>query len=194
MDKQHYRNLLRDLTLPVLELTDDNDKLILNDKRIDVAIEMGNLLFRLSDQLVYQNEEFEIVKLLTGSKKQKKVVDLFNFMISFLIYRLSSVIIDINDQLDIMIKERFDDIMEYMTGKTPDELIWQQSLFDDVRKQLQDDVARARYKPAGTKGFGNCGKCNSEELWVNERQTRSSDEPMTVNYACLSCGHKWRRG
>ena len=192
MDKQHYRDLLKELTLPLFDLTDENDKFILNDKRMDIAVEIGNLLFRLSDKLTYQNEEFEIVNLLTGSKKQKKTLNLFNFMINFLIYRLEDVIVNINDQLDILLRERFADVTDYIVNT--EDIIWDQSLFDDVRKQLQDDVARARYKPSGTKGFGKCGRCNSEELYVNEKQTRSCDEPMTVNYLCIPCGHTWRRG
>ena len=55
MDKQHYRDLLKELTLPLFDLTDENDKFILNDKRMDIAVEIGNLLFRLSDKLTYQN-------------------------------------------------------------------------------------------------------------------------------------------
>ena len=113
-------------------------------------------------------------------------------MINFLIYRLEDVIVNINDQLDILLRERFADVTDYIVNT--EDIIWDQSLFFDVRKQLQDDVARARYKPSGTKGFGKCGRCNSEELYVNESQTRSCDEPMTVNYLCIPCGHKWRRG
>ena len=197
MDKDHYRNLLKDLVLPLLSLTYENEKLVLNDKRMDVAIEIGNLLFRLnaSQGTMYTTEEVEIIKVLTGDKKQKKVIELFNFMISYLVYQLGKVVKDISDQLDTMLVERFEDITTYMTGaKSPEDIVWQQSLFDDVRKQLKDDVARARYKPSGTKGFGKCGRCNSEELYVNEKQTRSCDEPMTVNYLCLACGHTWRRG
>ena len=195
MDKQHYRDLLKELTLPLFDLTYENEKPILSDKRLDVAVEIGNLLFRLNDKLVYENEEFEILKLLSGSKKQKKVIDLFNFMINFLIYRLETIIVNVNEQLDELLRERFEDVTLYMTSaESVEDLIWHQALFDDVRKQLQDEIARSRYKPTGTKGFGNCGKCNSEELYVNEKQMRSCDEPMTVNYLCLSCGHKWRRG
>ena len=196
MDKDHYRNLLKDLVLPLLSITYENEKLILNDKRMDVAIEIGNLLFRLNagQETMYTTEEVEIIKVLTGDKKQKKVVELFNFMISYLVYQLGKVVNDISDQLDTMLIERFEDMTQYMTGaKTPEDIVWQQSLFDEVRKQLKDDVARARYKPSGTKGFGKCGRCNSEELYVNETQTRSCDEPMTVNYLCINCNHKWTR-
>lgn len=196
MDKDHYRNLLKDLVLPLLSITYENEKLVLNDKRMDVAIEIGNLLFRLNagQETMYTTEEIEIIKVLTGDKKQKKVIELFNFMINYLVYQLGKVVNDISDQLDTMLVERFEDMTQYiLSAKTPEDIVWQQSLFDDVRKQLKDDVARARYKPSGTKGFGKCGRCNSEELYVNEKQTRSCDEPMTVNYLCINCNHKWTR-
>lgn len=197
MDKKHYLNLLKDLTVPLFNITYENEKPILTDKRLDVAVEIGNLLFRLSEnqEITYQVEEIEMTNILIVGKKQKKIADLFNFMIHCLVHRLNKIIIDVNDELDILIKERFDNIISYIReAKTAEDIIWQQSLFDDVRKQLKDDVARARYKPSGAKGFGKCGRCNSEELYVNEKQTRSCDEPMTVNYLCLDCGHKWRRG
>ncbi len=202
MDRLHYLNLFKELSLPLLDITYTNGKLILTDKRLDVAVEIGNLLFRLNDQLHYDNEEFEIVKLLTGSKKQKKVIHLFNFMISYLIYRMTNqktetgeMLIDgINHQLDKHIRQRFNDIAEYMSSaENPNDIIWNQSLFDDIRSKIKDDIVRARYKPTGTKGFGKCGRCNSEELYVNEKQTRGLDEPQTVLFLCLSCGHNWKR-
>ncbi len=196
MDKQHYLILLKDLTVPLFNLTYENEKSILTDKRFDVAIEIGNLLFRLNEnqEITYESEDVELSTILIMGKKQKKITSLFNLMIHLLVHRLSKIIIGVNDQLDILIRERFSDIEAYLRrSNTPEDIIWKQSLFDDVKKQLGDEVVRARYKPSGTKGFGKCGRCHSEELYVNEKQTRSLDEPMTVNYLCLDCGHQWRR-
>lgn len=39
----------------------------------------------------------------------------------------------------------------------------------------------------------SCRKCHSKLVHVREAQTRSSDEPMTQFFTCLSCKMKWKR-
>lgn len=45
-------------------------------------------------------------------------------------------------------------------------------------------------------GAGNashkCSKCKERNCSFQQRQTRSSDEPMTTFVTCHSCGHRWR--
>ena len=43
-----------------------------------------------------------------------------------------------------------------------------------------------------TKGDHICPKCEKSEVYVELRQTRSSDEPETRICTCSSCGHRWR--
>ncbi len=37
-----------------------------------------------------------------------------------------------------------------------------------------------------------CGKCKQKECSFYQKQTRSSDEPMTTFITCDLCGHEWR--
>ncbi|AIF69075.1 hypothetical protein PAP_03275 [Palaeococcus pacificus DY20341] len=37
-----------------------------------------------------------------------------------------------------------------------------------------------------------CPKCDNEEAYWWELQTRAGDEPSTIFYKCTKCGHTWR--
>ncbi|MEC7704270.1 MAG: RPA12/RPB9/RPC11 RNA polymerase family protein [Candidatus Thermoplasmatota archaeon] len=37
-----------------------------------------------------------------------------------------------------------------------------------------------------------CGKCDSDQVYAELQQTRSSDEPETRILTCAECGHGWR--
>lgn len=37
-----------------------------------------------------------------------------------------------------------------------------------------------------------CKKCGSDNVFSESRQTRSSDEAMTIFFTCLNCGNKWK--
>lgn len=39
-----------------------------------------------------------------------------------------------------------------------------------------------------------CSKCNHDQAYFTEVQTRSADEPATLFFTCVSCGHKWKEG
>eukprot|EP00466_Bigelowiella_natans_P016419 jgi/Bigna1/132787/aug1.19_g7495 len=38
-----------------------------------------------------------------------------------------------------------------------------------------------------------CGKCKKSMTDVNQKQTRSGDEPMTLFITCLNCNNKWKQ-
>lgn len=42
-------------------------------------------------------------------------------------------------------------------------------------------------------GEFTCSKCKSNKTSFYEKQTRSSDEPMTVFITCLNCGKHWKQ-
>jgi len=57
-------------------------------------------------------------------------------------------------------------------------------------------VARLRKRSAETvleEGFFQCPKCKKKHVTLTQKQTRSADEPMTCFFACLACGHRWKR-
>lgn len=37
-----------------------------------------------------------------------------------------------------------------------------------------------------------CPKCHNNEVYYEQFQTRSADEPATTFYTCVACKHKWR--
>ena len=43
-----------------------------------------------------------------------------------------------------------------------------------------------------TDKFINCKKCKSNSVDTEQKQTRSSDEPMTIFCMCRKCGTRWR--
>lgn len=42
-----------------------------------------------------------------------------------------------------------------------------------------------------TSGFMTCRKCKSKRIDVDQLQTRSADEPMTLFALCQDCGNRW---
>ena len=44
----------------------------------------------------------------------------------------------------------------------------------------------------GTAAFLVCSKCKATTVAVEQKQTRSADEGMTVFCRCMACGHKWK--
>ena len=53
-------------------------------------------------------------------------------------------------------------------------------------KNLADTVRKER-----TAGFLTCKNCRSTKVDVDQVQTRSADEPMTLFALCQDCGHRW---
>lgn len=37
-----------------------------------------------------------------------------------------------------------------------------------------------------------CGKCKKKKVSYREMMCRSADEPMTIAFTCLLCGHRWK--
>lgn len=37
-----------------------------------------------------------------------------------------------------------------------------------------------------------CGRCKSTKTTSTQKQTRSTDDPMTVFVLCLNCGNRWK--
>ncbi len=42
------------------------------------------------------------------------------------------------------------------------------------------------------KGQVRCPRCDSDEVYAWQMQTRAADEPPTTFYKCAKCGHTWR--
>jgi len=60
----------------------------------------------------------------------------------------------------------------------------------NAEKAKVDDMLAAGRKERSA-GFIKCGKCKSAEVDVEQKQTRSADEPMTLFALCTNCGARW---
>jgi len=71
-------------------------------------------------------------------------------------------------------------------------ILFENPLLSEAKEKLELDMEIFRNKVDVAKGAVDCKKCGSDETLSVEKQTRSSDEPMTIMVTCLQCGHKWR--
>jgi hypothetical protein len=71
------------------------------------------------------------------------------------------------------------------------EIGWNDPCYRNVADKLKehDDYLVKPFDIA--EGVTQCLKCGSKKTWSVQRQTRSSDEPMTTFSRCVDCGHQW---
>lgn len=66
----------------------------------------------------------------------------------------------------------------------------------DILKQIETDKLRLTeleqtVRKERTSGFLTCRKCKGTKVDVDQVQTRSADEPMTLFALCQDCGSRW---
>lgn len=68
---------------------------------------------------------------------------------------------------------------------------WNSDIYSDVANTIKeyDEYLIKPFEVA--EGVSECKKCGSKKTWSVQKQTRSSDEPMTTFTRCVSCGHQW---
>lgn len=86
-------------------------------------------------------------------------------------------------------------------GGTPsasDEDLSKRTKHHELLEEARRDEARvaellstAKKERAG--GFLVCRNCRSTHVDVDQMQTRSADEPMTLFALCLDCGNRWTK-
>ena len=134
-------------------------------------------------------ERNTITKILTekcGKKRatlyEKKIFDLatkeeedYNTLAYDIIGRLFV------DDVDVVLK----DIDEGKIG-------WMSSNYEEYRKNKDKQYDKRLFKPSTVKGVYICKDpaCKSDEFFVYSRQTRSSDESMSVFRQCAKCGKR----
>ena len=64
------------------------------------------------------------------------------------------------------------------------------SAFLETLKEKERKLAATTTIKKTSGGFITC-KCKSQDVDVDQRQTRSSDEPMTMYALCRTCGATW---
>ena len=67
---------------------------------------------------------------------------------------------------------------------------WTHPMYDEVKARIEehDDYLVTPFEVA--EGVVECDKCGSMKTYSYQKQTRSSDEPMTTFSCCVKCGHK----
>ncbi len=71
----------------------------------------------------------------------------------------------------------------------------QDAINEDLRARVDISAFTQEYVQelvVNTVGL-HCKRCNSDQINVISKQTRSSDEATSKFYTCLNCGNKWRQ-
>lgn len=68
---------------------------------------------------------------------------------------------------------------------------WESSTFKEVAENLNEYDQYLKNPFEVAEGVSECKKCGSKKTWSIQKQTRSSDEPMTTFTRCVQCGHQW---
>lgn len=58
-------------------------------------------------------------------------------------------------------------------------------------EKLRIDSMLAASRKERSAGFLKCARCKSTDVDVDQKQTRSADEPMTLFALCINCGTRW---
>lgn len=68
---------------------------------------------------------------------------------------------------------------------------WESSTYKEVAENLTEYDQYLKNPFEVAEGVSECKKCGSKKTWSIQKQTRSSDEPMTTFTRCVQCGHQW---
>jgi DNA-directed RNA polymerase subunit M/transcription elongation factor TFIIS len=102
--------------------------------------------------------------------------------------------------------------IKYMTTISETKRILYQKKYDELKKQNDNNDKHGWNHPCYVElkyntdeinsfienpidvqeGIFTCNKCSSKRTYSYSKQTRSSDEPLSVFVTCAQCEHKWR--
>lgn len=63
---------------------------------------------------------------------------------------------------------------------------------DTVLNLIEAHVEEMRTEVSTGSSIVVCGKCKSDNVQWEQKQTRGADEPMTLFCKCMACGKQWR--
>ncbi|KVH97302.1 DNA-directed RNA polymerase III subunit RPC10-like isoform X1 [Cynara cardunculus var. scolymus] len=61
-----------------------------------------------------------------------------------------------------------------------------------VKKEIDPIITKDDMSNAPKTDQAHCPNCGHNKAAYIQFQTRSADEPMTINFTCEKCGHCWR--
>lgn len=206
-------NALIDLSLPIFNLSYEDGTYVIRDTHPEVTTEIINMLFYdvfnqsstpFNIPMTYDENAIPEMELPDEQRKvSKKQTETWKYWMSVLkqvvmyLFAYSSDTPITSKDIINQATLRFDHVMQFLESDAQDTdqaIMFNQSLFDPARKEIQNEIFRANYKPSGMKGVGQCGRCKSERIHYVEKQVRGLDEPASYFYTCLDCDNKWRVG
>jgi DNA-directed RNA polymerase subunit M/transcription elongation factor TFIIS len=88
----------------------------------------------------------------------------------------------------LMYQQKYDEKKNKKTDKNG----WDHPCYTDLKFNI-DEINSFIENPIDIQeGIFQCVKCNSKRTYSYSKQTRSSDEPLSVFVTCAQCDHKWR--
>lgn len=90
-----------------------------------------------------------------------------------------------------LIMQDISNIKAVATAVKAGKIGWKSPTYDSISDRI-DEFDEYLAKPFEVvEGVVECLKCHSKKTWSVQKQTRSSDEPMTTFSRCVECGHQW---
>jgi len=70
---------------------------------------------------------------------------------------------------------------------------WKHKMFNTIEEKIREHDDYIVHPFEVVEGIAECGKCGSRRTYSFQKQTRSSDEPMTTFTKCANrdCGNEW---
>lgn len=82
-------------------------------------------------------------------------------------------------------------IVQALSDVKENKLGWNSSFYTDVSSKIEEFDNYLVHPFEVVEGVTKCPKCHKNKTWSIQKQTRSSDEPMTTFSRCAECGHQW---
>jgi DNA-directed RNA polymerase subunit M/transcription elongation factor TFIIS len=79
----------------------------------------------------------------------------------------------------------------YVHEQQSDFAIWKQAYEEEQQKIKKTLEQRETISSGSSQHFIKCRKCKSDHVDVEQKQTRSADEPMTLFCQCRQCGTRF---
>jgi len=120
--------------------------------------------------------EKNIYKLVEQTEENDNKQDLYNWYT----YQVAGLVLQQPNELKNI-------ACDIKSGK----LGWKCKIYDSIESKIQehDDYLVKPFEVVD--GVVRCPKCNGTKTWSVQKQTRSSDEPMTTFSRCVNCSHQW---
>lgn len=71
------------------------------------------------------------------------------------------------------------------------QLEWKNPIYTNIASKIEEFDNYLVHPFEVVEGVTKCPKCAKSKTWSIQKQTRSSDEPMTTFSRCAECGHEW---